>query len=63
MAETWGVPGERVIAEGTEGRDQQAGDLGEPDFAIDTYLDVQEETRPSGRRAMDRHPPRWHLSH
>jgi hypothetical protein len=44
MTETWGLPGERVIAEGREAVISYLESLGEPDFAIDTYLDVQEET-------------------
>jgi hypothetical protein len=58
MAETWGVPGERVIAEGSEAVISEPEDLGEPDFAIDTSLDVQEETEstagivPADRQAI-----------
>lgn len=44
MTETWGLPGERVIAEGREAVISYLEGLGEPDFAIDAYLDVQEET-------------------
>jgi hypothetical protein len=44
MTETWGQPGERVIADGRESVISYLEGLGEPDFAIDTYLDVQEET-------------------
>jgi hypothetical protein len=44
MTETWGVPGERVIAEGREAAISYPEDLGKPDFAKDTYLDLQEET-------------------
>ena len=38
MTETWGVPGERVIAEGRLAVISKLENLGEPDFAIDTGL-------------------------
>jgi hypothetical protein len=55
MAATWGLPGERVIAESRKAVISFLEGLGEPDFAIDAYMDVQEETEWSAGIVLDDH--------
>jgi hypothetical protein len=48
MTATWGLPGERVIAEGRDAVISYLEGLGESDFAIDTYLNGPEDTEWEG---------------
>jgi hypothetical protein len=53
VTETWGVPGDRVIAKGTAQVIARLEALGEPGFAVDAYLEVDDESEWSAGIPLD----------